>query len=109
MDFTDSSGPVIGARVAALRRERGWSAQHLADRCTELGYTLPRSTVANIESGRKRDIPVQEVVVFAAALGVAPGDLAPALRSGEYEAGLRAGIAAVTEAALRLAENEEGA
>lgn len=48
------------------------SAQALSDRCAALGFPIPRSTLANIESGRKRDVPVQEIAVISAGLGVSP-------------------------------------
>lgn len=62
----------IGRNIFSVRKSRGIIAQQLADRCSELGYPLARSTIANIESGRKRDIPVQEIAVIARALGVPP-------------------------------------
>lgn len=62
----------IGENVAMLRKEAGISAQRLSELCGELGYPIPRSTIANIESGRKRDIPVQEVAVIARAMKVPP-------------------------------------
>lgn len=48
------------------------SAQQLSERCTELGYPIPRSTIANLERGRKETISVQEVLVLARALEVPP-------------------------------------
>ncbi|MBE7699235.1 helix-turn-helix transcriptional regulator [Oerskovia sp. Sa1BUA8] len=62
----------IGENLAALRKERGVSARELSERCEGLGYPIPRSTIANIESGRKRELPVQELAVLAAALNLAP-------------------------------------
>ena len=51
------------------------SAQALSDRCAELGADIPRNAVSNLENGRKIALPIHEVVVLAAALGVAPRDL----------------------------------
>lgn len=62
----------IGRNIAKVRKERGLSAQALANRCSELGHSIPRSTLANIESGRNRSMPVQEIAVIAQALGVPP-------------------------------------
>ena len=62
----------IGARLRTLRSAAGMSAQKVSDRCTELGFPIPRSTIANIESGRKESLPIHEISVLAAALGVPP-------------------------------------
>lgn len=51
------------------------SAQQLADRTAELGMPIPRSVLANLESGRRETVSVAEVLVLAAALNVAPLDL----------------------------------
>jgi transcriptional regulator with XRE-family HTH domain len=65
----------LGTRIRALRDAAGLSAQKLSDRCEEFGFPIPRSTIANIESGRKEAIPVHEVAVLAAALGTSPASL----------------------------------
>ena len=49
--------------------------QQLADQTAELGMPIPRSVLANLESGRRDTISVAEVLVLAAALDVAPIDL----------------------------------
>lgn len=73
----------IGRNISSVRKARGiGAAQQLADRCAALGYPIPRSTIANIESGRKRDVPVQEVAVIARALGVPPVRLLYPLQDG---------------------------
>ena len=52
------------------------SAAGLAERCAALGMPeLNRDVIANIESGRRRSVTVDEVFVLAAALGVSPGYL----------------------------------
>ena len=66
------------ARVAAtvareVRRYREsqrpkMSAQQLADRTAELGAPIPRSVLANLESGRRETVSVAEILVLAAAL-----------------------------------------
>ena len=62
----------IGNALAQVRAERKLSARELSERCAELGYPIPRNTIANLESGRKRDVPIQEIAVLAAALRVPP-------------------------------------
>ena len=51
------------------------SVQKLADRTAELGMPIPRSVLANLESGRRDTVSVAEVLVLAAALDVAPVEL----------------------------------
>ncbi|GAB2474480.1 helix-turn-helix domain-containing protein [Xylanimonas ulmi] len=65
----------IGESLQRLRKLRGVSAQQLSERCATIGYPIARNTIANIENGRKRDVPVQEVAVLAAALGSSPVEL----------------------------------
>ena len=63
----------LARRVREVRTARGWSAQELARRCAGLGLpALDRSTIANIESGRRQRVGVDELLVLALALGVAP-------------------------------------
>lgn len=53
------------------------SAQQLADRCAELGMpALNRTTIANLENGRRSSVALAEVLILAAALDVAPAALA---------------------------------
>lgn len=80
-DWANDWAVRIGSNLRNERRRCGFTAQEFADKCTELGYPISRSTVAKIESGRKRDIPVQEVLVFAKVLDVAPPDLLFDLRT----------------------------
>jgi|GEM_PF-5915222 len=62
----------IGSHVAALRTERQLSAQQVADRTSKLGNEVTRSTIANLESGRKESVSIVEIAMLAAALEVAP-------------------------------------
>jgi len=63
----------IGRNVATQRAKVGISARELSDRCTAIaGYPIPRSTIANLESGRKESMPVHEIAVIARALDVPP-------------------------------------
>jgi transcriptional regulator with XRE-family HTH domain len=63
---------VAANMLAARKRQGNMSAQALSDRCAELGYPIPRSTIQNLEIGRKESISVQEAVVLAQALMVPP-------------------------------------
>jgi hypothetical protein len=51
------------------------SAKVLSNRTADLGFEIPRNTITNLENGRKESVPVHEVAVLAAALGIAPADL----------------------------------
>lgn len=67
---------VVAREVRRHRTERAISAQQLADECARLGYpALQRTVISNIENGRRRDVSVADVLVLAAALGVAPAAL----------------------------------
>lgn len=62
----------IAKRVKEIRAEKGMKGSDLSERTKELGYEIPRSTLANIEIGRKSSIGVHEVAILAAALEVPP-------------------------------------
>ncbi|UVI34999.1 helix-turn-helix domain-containing protein [Brevibacterium spongiae] len=62
----------IAKRVKEIRAEKGMTGSDLSERTRELGYEIPRSTLANIEIGRKSAIGVHEVAILAAALDVPP-------------------------------------
>lgn len=63
---------VIASQVQRTRGERGMSAQQLADATAALGHPLPRSVIANLESGRRETVSVAELLVIARALRVPP-------------------------------------
>lgn len=65
----------IVARATALRRARGWSAQRLGEAMAEQGIPWDRGIVANIESGRRIALSVDEWLGLARALDVAPVEL----------------------------------
>jgi transcriptional regulator with XRE-family HTH domain len=58
----------IGQRVAAYRRERGLTAQQLADLCGVPSIT--RVVIARLENGRREAVSTAELQVLAQALGV---------------------------------------
>lgn len=65
----------VAGEVRRRRKEMGWSAQDLADRCERLGHPIPRNVIANMESGRRASLPLVDVMVLAAALETYPGCL----------------------------------
>src|SRR5215813_751170 len=85
-------------------KARGMSAEDLAAACTDLGMPIPRSTLADLENGRRASISVAEWLAIAAALDVPPvvllcpvgtaetaevlpGAEAPAFRAAQWVAG----------------------
>jgi transcriptional regulator with XRE-family HTH domain len=58
--------------VKELRPKRGLTAANLAERMTELGIKWDRAIVANLESGRRRSVSVDELLGLALVLNVAP-------------------------------------
>lgn len=63
----------VAGAVAELRKRLGWTAEDLARECVHLGMpSLNRSVIANIESGRRKYISVNEMCCLAYALDVAP-------------------------------------
>ena len=64
---------VIARRLRELRTRRGWSAERLAEECAREGADgLNRSVIANIESGRRKYVTVDEALLLAWVLDVAP-------------------------------------
>jgi transcriptional regulator with XRE-family HTH domain len=62
---------IFAIRLREAREAHGWRQQDLADRMSELGSPMDRTTLAKIEKG-KREARLGEAVALAAALDVAP-------------------------------------
>ena len=94
----------IAGEIRQRRKARGMSAEDLAAACADLGLPIPRSTLADLENGRRASISVAEWLVIAAALDVPPvmllcpvgtagtaevlpGAEAPAYRAAQWVAG----------------------
>lgn len=60
----------IAAEVKRLRGSR--SGQWLSDRTAELGYRVSRTTISELENGRRRYVTTAEIAVLAEALETAP-------------------------------------
>ena len=66
----------MGVGVKRAREKAGLSAAKLEQKTRDLGYPVTRGTIAKIEGGhRDGKFDVNEVVVLAAALDVAPLDI----------------------------------
>jgi len=63
----------IGQRLARFRKLSGLSARELAEAA---GNGLTRGVIANIESGRKIDVSVDQLIAISSALGIPPVVLA---------------------------------
>lgn len=81
--MTEASSDVVARQLVKLRTQRDWSAKRLAEECAAIGAPqLTASVIANIESGRRdaegrrrRDVTVDELLVFAYALAAPPAAL----------------------------------
>lgn len=63
----------VAERIKGLRQRRGWTAAELADRCADKGLNgFNRSVLANLESGRRKYVSVDELLTLAYVLDVAP-------------------------------------
>ncbi|MET9809040.1 helix-turn-helix domain-containing protein [Streptomyces halstedii] len=74
-EWVDRVQANVAGEVRRRRKEMGWSAQDLADRCEGLGHPIPRNVIANMESGRRAGLPLVDVIVLAAALETYPACL----------------------------------
>jgi transcriptional regulator with XRE-family HTH domain len=94
----------VAGEIRQRRKARGMSAEDLAAACADLGMPIPRSTLADLENGRRASISVAEWLALAAALDVPPvmllcpvgtaetaevlpGAEAPAFRAAQWVAG----------------------
>ncbi|MEV0276720.1 helix-turn-helix domain-containing protein [Streptomyces sp. NPDC050610] len=71
-EWVDQVMATVAAEVRRRRKELGWSAQDLADKCEEIGHPIPRNVIANMESGRRSNLPLVDVMVLAEALNTPP-------------------------------------
>lgn len=76
-----SVGRRVAASIRANRLRHGWSTEHLADEVNRLGCPTSGNAITKIEGGTRR-ITVDELVVFATALGVDPADMLIAANCG---------------------------
>ena len=63
----------IAAEIKALRGER--SGQWLSDETAAIGHRVSRSTISEIETGKRQTISIDAVIVLSAALKVSVADL----------------------------------
>ena len=81
---------VVAGQIRRLRTSRGITASQLAQRCQELGASsITTNVIANIET-RRRDVSVDDLLVFALALDVPPLHLLSPAPAGDTKPGNRA-------------------
>ncbi|YCN53432.1 helix-turn-helix domain-containing protein [Rhodococcus erythropolis] len=74
----------VAETVNKLRGNR--SAQWLSDQTAELGFRVARSTISDLETGRRTRLDIAELLVIAAALNVPPVMLLyPKIPDGEVQ------------------------
>lgn len=73
LDWQQAQVDRVGEAVKTLRGDR--SAQWLSDVTDELGCRVGRSTISDLENGRRKYIAVHELLLIAAALGTSPATL----------------------------------
>jgi transcriptional regulator with XRE-family HTH domain len=71
-EWPDRLTRVVAGEVRRYREKRRMSTQRLDERTAELGMRIPRSVLANLESGRRNTVSAAEILVLAAALDVPP-------------------------------------
>jgi hypothetical protein len=71
-EWADQVMATVAHEVRRRRKELRWSAQDLADKCAEIGHPIPRNVIANMESGRRSNLPLVDVIVLARALRTYP-------------------------------------
>lgn len=59
-------------QIRKRRRAQGWSNAELARRLDEAGMPIGQSTLRNSDTGRRRDMTVDELYAFAEVLGTTP-------------------------------------
>ncbi|MEU2424709.1 helix-turn-helix transcriptional regulator [Streptomyces sp. NPDC007851] len=72
LEWVDQVMATVAQEVRRRRKELNWSAQDLADRCAEIGHPIPRNVIANMESGRRSNLPLVDVMILAEALNTPP-------------------------------------
>lgn len=82
--WADGQARRIGEAIKRLRGKR--SAQWLSDQTDALGHRVSRSTISEIETGRKKSVTTVELSILSWALGVPPVQLMfPSMPDGPAE------------------------
>ncbi|MGW2040488.1 helix-turn-helix domain-containing protein [Streptomyces virginiae] len=86
MEHEEAPSPVevIARRVKEVRGRKGLTAQQLADRLRDAGVPWDRATVTKLETNRRQNVSVVELLALARVLDVAPVHLLVPLYEGPY-------------------------
>lgn len=76
LDWAEQFTRSVVQEIRRRRDAKGWTVARLAERCSELGYPIKRTTFSNLEGGLRKSIGLAELVVIAAALELPPALLA---------------------------------
>jgi len=69
-DWVADQAERVGRELKRLRGRR--SGQWLSDRTAELGYRVPRTTISELENGKRKYVSTAELAILARALDTAP-------------------------------------
>jgi len=83
LDWAERLTRSVVQEIRRRRDAKGWTVARLAERCSELGYPIKRTTFSNLEGGLRKSIGLAELVVIAAALELPPALLAVPLGQAE--------------------------
>ncbi|RIU41057.1 helix-turn-helix domain-containing protein [Mycobacteroides abscessus] len=83
-DLVEGHAARVGRQIKALRAGR--SGQWLADRTSALGYGVARTTISELENGKRSFVTTGELTALAVALSVPPVALLFPLGWGDAEA-----------------------
>jgi transcriptional regulator with XRE-family HTH domain len=65
----------IAKNMRRCRKAKRWSARELSETCDILGFPVPRTTISDLENGRRLFLSVAELLILARALEVSPAEL----------------------------------
>lgn len=87
MSHADPATPVstIARRIKELRARRGWTAEKLGKELTRHGAKFDRFTISNLESGKRQNVTVNELLAMAMVFDVAPINLLVPLDDSPYQ------------------------
>lgn len=73
--MTNLDMAAIGRRISAYRKLNGWTAADLAAHASSEDVSLSREMLAKIESGKRADIGLQQLLAIAWAMRIPPAAL----------------------------------
>ncbi|HEX2179022.1 MAG TPA: helix-turn-helix transcriptional regulator [Actinomycetota bacterium] len=74
MDGAKGLGQLLGARLKELRDEKGLTQEDFARRAQQVGLLWSAATVEAFETGQRRTVALEELLLLSYAFRVEPGD-----------------------------------